>query len=1045
MKFITMSILGRARAVFLLLLLPAGVMAQVTIRGVVTDASDGSPLIGANVYIKGTTIGITTNASGEYSLQVRSTSDTVEFSYVGYQIQSVPIGGQTVINIALKPEFAELDEIVVIGYGTVRKADVTGAVSVVQAEDIRKSNAMSLDRALQGKASGVYVTQTSGMPGSSVSIRIRGVGSINQDAQPYVVIDGIPVGTGTGALTGLSPEDIESVQVLKDASSTAIYGAEGSNGVILIQTKRGTAGKPRVNFRVTTGFSQLPKKMDIMDADEYVRYYEKAYEVYNALHPASPRAFPEAYTDSARTANGNIDTHWQDLIANKKAWSQNYHLGISGGSENASYLISGNYIDEEGVLMNTFRKLLTLKANSDFKITDKVRIGESLSFSQSKNRTSGESQGNPWLTAAIASPLMPVYNDTVKGGFQGPDERLTGPNERTNTFAELSLNERRNRSIDFFSSSYLEWEIIKGLTFKTTLGLLYGSSRGTSFSPEYELAQRSNPVSSLAENNNEYTKYVWDQQVTYLNTIGKHNFTATAVHSVQDSRNDYIAASTSDLQYENLQVLSQGDPTSRTASQYKSKDRFESYLGRIMYDYDGKYLLTASIRHDGSSRFGSANRWGTFPSFSLAWKLNEDLMKGIEQVNMLKVRIGWGQTGNSDIGLYKYDATVSQENEHVYTLGVNQVQVFGVAPFYRIASPNVKWEASTMTNVGFDLNAFNNRVQFSAEYYYKKQDDLLVQLPLPSISGMSGDADPPWVNLGKIHNRGFEFNVIYKKLEGDFNYNISANFTTIKNVIDYLPAGDVIRDYNCAIVGKSIGDLYGYVGERILQESDFITDGSGNAIHDASGMFTPLVPTQEQFTAPGDIKFKDLNKDGTINDLDRTIIGKTIPDFTYGLNIELNYKNFDLSMFFNGVQNVDLYNQYRSRAGMAAGDVTTKDENKLREVQDFWTPENPTNAQTRIALNDDNINSRTSSWWIEDGSYLKLRNLQFGYTLPTTITRRFNVESLRIYVGGSNLFTITKYKGYDPEFSSTNPLSTNVDYGTYPVPRTFNLGLNLNF
>jgi TonB-linked SusC/RagA family outer membrane protein len=1045
MELFNSKILRWANALIILLLLCSGTAAQLSIRGVVTDASDGTPLVGANVYIKGTTIGITTNAKGEYNLQVRSSADTVEFTYVGYQSQSIPVGGQSVINVALEPDFETLDEVVIIGYGTVKKNDMTGAVSVVQAEDIKKSNAMSLDRALQGKAAGVQVSQTSGMPGSSVSIRIRGVGSINQDAQPYVVIDGIPVGTGTGALTNLSPEDIESVQVLKDASSTAIYGAEGSNGVILIQTKRGTSGKPKVNLRVTTGFSQLPKRMDIMNSDEYVRYYEKAYAVFNDLHTASPRAFPEAYGDSARIANGSVNTDWQDLISDNQAMSQNYHLGISGGNENSTYMISGNYVDEEGVLVTTFRKLLTLKANSDFKINNKLRIGESLSFNYTKNRTSGESQGNPWLTAAIASPLMPVYNDSALGGFQGPEERLTGPNERTNTYAELILNERGSHGIDFFSSTYLDWEIIKGLNFKTTLGLLYGDGRGTSYSPKYELAQRSNPVSSLNESNNEYSKWVWDQQLTYSNMFGKHNITATFVHSVQDMQGDNIGASTSNLQYDNLRVLSQGDPTSKTASQYKSKDRFESYLGRVMYDYSGKYLMTASLRSDGSSRFGPSNRWGTFPSFSIAWKLNEDLLQGINQINLLKVRLGWGQTGNADIGLYKYDATVSQEAEHVYTLGVDQVQVFGIAPFYRIASPDVKWEASTMTNIGVDLNAFNNRVQFSVEYYYKKQNDLLIQLPLPKISGMSGDADPPWVNLGEIHNRGFEFNLIYKKQEGRLNYNISANFTTIKNVIDYLPAGNVIRDYNCAIVGRSIGALYGYVGERILQESDFVTDANGHAIHDASGKFTPLVPVQEQFTAPGDIKFKDLNRDGTINDLDRTIIGKTIPDFSYGLSMEFYYSNFDLSLFFNGIQNVDLYNQYRSRAGMAAGDVTTKDENKLREVQDFWTPENHTNSQTRIALNDDNINSRISSWWIESGSYFKLRNLQLGYTIPSNITGRLNVESLRIYIGGSNLFTITKYKGYDPEFSSTNPLSTNVDFGTYPVPRNFILGLNLNF
>lgn len=1018
---------------------------QQLVTGTVTDAQDNSPLIGASVYLKGTTIGTTTDMDGKYSIQTTSPSDVIVFQYVGYQPQEVQVRDQKVINVALVVETKLLDELVVIGYGTVKKKDLTGSVSVVSAAELKKSNMTSLGSALQGRAAGVVISNTSGNPGASVSIRVRGVGSINRGAQPLVVIDGIPVGTGGGALTGLNPEDIESVQVLKDASAAAIYGTEGANGVILIQTKKGSSGAPVVTFRVQSGFAQLPKRMDILNADEYCNYYQAAYEEYNRTHPQAPRTMPLAYTPERRAEFGNISTDWQDLITVKQAWNQNYYLSASGGNEKATYMLSGNYLEENGVLITTWRRALSLKANTDFKITDKFRIGENISFGTSQNRNQADQQGNPWVTAAIASPLMPVYNPDARGGYQGPDEYITGTNERTNTYAELMLNKNTGRGNSFFSSLYAELDLLKGLTFKNTLGLMYNNSRGTTWRPVYDLAQRSNPTNFLQESSYEGTKIVWDEQLTYTNQFGLHNITATAVHSMQKSHSDYIQASNSNFQYENLQVLGQGDPLSAAASQYKGDVRFESYLARLIYDYNSRYFLTASVRRDGSSRFGKNNRWGTFPSVSVAWKFNEDLLKNLTWLDMAKVRFGYGQTGNADIGDYLYDAYISGSMEHVYTLGIPERAVFGAAPFYNIPSPNVKWESVNMTNFGIDVNMFGNKIQASIEYYNKLQDNLLVQLPLPLISGMSGDATPPWVNLGKMHNRGLEALITYKHSAGDFRYEITGNLTTISNKVDYLPAGDIIEDYNTALVGHAIGGIYGYVAERILQESDFVTDENGHAVMNADGTYTPLFPKQQDRTSPGDIKFKDLNKDGTVNELDRTLIGKVIPDLVYGLTFNATYKAFDFSFAFLGEQGVDVYNYYRSRAGLASGDNTSKDENKLREVLNYWTPDNPVKNQTRISITDENNNGRTSSWWIEDGSFLRLRDIQLGFTLPENLSKKLSISRLRIYAGATNLLTLTKYSGYDPEVRSSNILSTNIDGGNYPVPRSFTFGVTVDF
>lgn len=1045
----------RVSAFLFLLMIPISLMAQRTITGKVTASEDGTPLIGATVMVVGSSTGTITDVNGDYTIEVASNEDVLSFRYVGYISREVTVDAQSMIHVSLNLDITQVDEVVVTGYAVQKKKDLTGAISVVTSKDIKKANANSLSRALQGRAAGVTIMSTSGRPGADMNIRVRGVGSINNDAQPLVVIDGMI--TGTSALDGMNPEDIESLSILKDAAAAAIYGAQSSNGVILVETKKGKSGKLNVDFSTRLGVSNIPRRMDIMNSDEYIDYYTKAYDTHNSRFfqdPTQQKVFPPAYSDSARAIYDYNYTDWQDLITVKNALNQNYRLGVSGGTENATFMLSGNFLKDEGILLNTNRQSTTFRVNTSFKLGKRITVGENFNFYMDNSRTEGSEDA--FLISVITSPLMPVYNEKAKGGFQGPDPAITGPNERTNPYAELILNEDYERSNGIFGNFFGEIELLKGLKFRTVLGLDYNNSLDTGWSPEYDLIQRSNPDARLTEEVSLFNKLQWDQILSYINSFGDHNISALVGHSIEDQLSNSISGAASNFTWENLRTLSNGDPTKATVSQWKDPVTGESYFGRLTYDYRGKYLFTGTIRRDGSSKFGPANKWGTFPAFSAGWKVNEDFLRSVDQLNILKLRFGYGKSGNTPDDSFLYDTYISIYPEHVYTLGTgpissnNGTAVFGAAPFYNYGWNSLQWEESTMTNIGLDVSAFRNKLQFSAEYYIKDQNKLLTYLPLQAVYGLSGDANPPVINLGDLKNVGFEFNATYKKQEGSFNYSISANLTTVKNSVEYLPQTQQFNSdgINVAKEGHTIGSYWGYVAERILQVSDFETDGNGNLIIDETGKYTPLVPRQEDFTGPGDIKYKDLNHDGKINASDQTIIGKPIPDFTYGLSIDLSYLGFDLNMHFQGAQNLDLFNQFHSRGGLASGDVTTKDENKLLIVNDYWTPERPVDDQTGISLTDYNRNNRISTWWVEDASFLRLRNLQIGYTLPSNLLNSIGISHMRVYVGGENLFVITKYRGYDPEVSSLDPLggeSGLVDEGRYPIPRIMTVGLNVSF
>lgn len=1024
-------------AVLALLLGSTSLLAQRVINGSVKDGKTNEPLIGATVQIKGLSSGTVTDFDGNYQISVQSDTETLIFGYVGFTPQEFVVGSQTQINVDLIEDVKELTEIVVVGYASTKKVDLTGSVSVVSSDDLAKTNASRVDKALQGKAAGVIISQTSGRPGQGMNVRIRGIGSINKDAQPLYIIDGLQ--GGGDLLNTINPSDIESVSVLKDASAAAIYGAQAANGVILIKTKRGGSGKPSISFSAYKGVTVLHKKFDVMNSDQYIKFLDSSYsqsakmQDYLGKNATATQIRDTwnnmaAYRDTTRTKYGDISTDWQDEIS-RMGDVQNYDLSISGGTDKASYTVSGNYNKENGILIGNSFERFSIRAAGDFTVNNWFKIGSSLSFSHLED---DYYEGNMWVTSTITSPLMPIYESKNIGGYAGPTDTLTGTkNERTNPVAEIRLNQSNSITNRVLSSINSEIQFFKGFKYRMDFSMDYNLSSGQTWSPKYELGSlgnRSNPKSNLRRSHGDNRKFILTNTLNYNTSLGGFNGGLMAGHEINMGFYDSFSASGNDFLNPKYNVLSQAQmPTA--VDGYRGESRIESLFGRFNLDFRSKYLITATLRRDGSSNFGPENRYGVFPSFSAAWKFNEDFLKGVKQIDMLKFRFGYGETGNQDIGSFNYLDTMDPPKNSQYVFGVNQDPYYGgMVLASAFANKKIKWEASRMYNFGLDVYGFGNRIEFTAEYYIRKQDELLVKIPLSTIYGRLDGIGDPWVNLGEITNRGFDFNLIYRKREGVFNYTISGNLQTISNNVDYLPGDAVYAGQTVTDVGHTIGSFYGYVAEGIFQSWDEVNASA----------------YQEVATAPGDIKFSDLNKDGKITADDQTIIGKNLPDLTYSLDLSANWKGFDFSVFFYGVEGSDVYNQHRATIGVAT-DADNKDNNKLVDVMNFWTEENHSTTMTRANIEDPNHNDRTSSWFLEDASYLRLKNMQIGYSFPSNWLTKVNLTTLRVYVSASNLKTWTKYSGYDPEVSSTNPLASGIDAGSYPVPKTYLVGLQLNF
>jgi TonB-linked SusC/RagA family outer membrane protein len=1037
--------------------IPSSVTQDVTkVTGVVTNATDKEPIPGVTVVVKGTTTGTITDINGKYTINIPAGGKILTFSFVGMTSEEIQINGQSVINASLKEFVVGVDEVVVIGYGTVKKSDLTGSVAVVSTTDLTRNPSSSAAQSLQGRAPGVLVIQNS-EPGKNATIRVRGVGSINKGSDPIYIVDGVQA----GSINGIQPQEIESMQVLKDASATAIYGANGSNGVIIVTTKRGKSGKPQVSLNSYVGVNLAPQQYDVMNADQYSAFY--------SAMSGDKTEYNQAFREKYYGQGWQEGTNWQDQMF-KTGLNQNYHLSIAGGGESSNYSISMGYVNEDGTVIKTNAERYTIRANSDFKLSKHIKMGESISLNYNMGESPMTNQAG--IYDLNTSPLMKIYNSYYKGGFESQQtiywedasgnlmqgalpDGYTGPvynntlgNDKPNLLCAPSLGENKSYGLGARANVYMQIDFTDWLMYKITPAAEIGNYRNKTWMPRFE-GNRAPGSASLSEGYSENVALNLENQILFNKKFNDiHNVQATFVHQVRANQNNSISGAENGFDFEQLNTLANGGTASTKLAGYTSDYRMLSYLGRIMYDYKGKYFATGSLRSDGVSVFAPAYRRGNFWSASLAWKVNEDFLQDVKQIDALKLRAGWGQTGNSDIGGgFQYLDKISENTAFSPVFGADQHIARAQYVFYGLASKEIHWEAAEMLNMGIDLNMFNNRLQTNAEYYVKNNKDLLVAIPISAAFGRQ-DGNP-WFNTGDIQNRGVELSVTWRDQIGEFSYGITSNFTTIKNEVKSLPVTDITNGNNRTIEGHSIGALYGYVSDGIIQlnETNYTKGADGNFQQDANGQYTGynFATHAGNIPQPGDIKYRDLNGDGTVTDLDKTIIGKTIPSFNYSFGFDCNYKNFDFNIFLYGVGDFDIFNA--QRANMSSMNSQDMEHNKLNDfAQNHWTLENASTTQVRVDPSNKNVNDRFSSFWIEDGSFLRIKDIQLGYNIPKYECEKLGIASIRVYANASNLFCITGYKGRDPEgFMSSDPLNSGTDGGSYSMPRSFTGGLQIEF
>jgi TonB-linked SusC/RagA family outer membrane protein len=1013
--------------VLLSILTTFNAFAQRTVTGTVVD-KEQQPIAGANVVVKGTQIGATTDGLGKYTITVPSTGNTLVISFIGYTSQEVPIGTNSVINVTLQTVSKSLEEVVVVGYGTQRRAEVTGAISSVTSDKLNALPASGLDQALQGRAAGLTVI-SNGAPGFASTMRVRGISTVN-DANPLFVVDGV-VST---SINNISPSDIESIEVLKDASTAAIYGSLGSNGVIMVTTKKGKAGNVVVNLEGYYGVQYSTNRYDLMNSAQYKEY-------------ATGGAFttPAVYTNpiyAARTTAAETD--WQDEIY-QNGPMQNYDLSLSGGNDNSTFRLSAGYFNQRGIVIKTGMERYTFRANSDFK-KGRLKIGENLGLTYGLQDPLADNGGRSLLEHAIKmAPYLPVYNPDNLGGFQGPTSAIDGQ-DAENPVRIMKLNSRKRNTLTILGNIYGELELVKGLKFRTNLGLQDSRIFDNQFFPSFNDDNlggntHQSTAATIVKNQATYNSFLFTNSLTYGLTLAeKHNFELLALTEYSAVHSTIENASSQNHITNLVEELSNTDASLSSAS----IDYFRiSYLGRLNYNYAGKYLFSASIRTDASSRFGANNRWGTFPSLSLGWRIDkESFMQDISAISTLKLRGSWGKAGNDKITDYAYSSSLTSNMYYV----INNVAVVGTTPG-GASNPDLKWEETTMTNIGLDLGLFKNQFTLSAEYYMNRNSDLLMQVPLPLSTGdFRGTISK---NAGSMDTKGFELQFGYNDFEGDFQWSANLNLGTFKNKVKSLGGATYIsgfgfegEDLNRCQIGQPAFFFYGWKFDGIFQSAEDAESYLGGSEHALNAC------------TAGDFRIKDTNGDGKIDANDRTNIGNPFPKMTLGLDLNASYKGFDLNLFISGVYGNKLYNtNIYDLQGMP------RLFNAGVEVLERWTPTNPSNTIPRagaVASND-----QASSRFVEDGAYTKLRNITLGYTIPVDRLKN-KLSKLRIYVSAQNMICITKYSGLDPEVgryrtgdatlgqigapqTTTDNYANGIDVGNYPIPKSVIAGIQVTF
>ena len=1053
---------------------PLEVQQTKKITGTVSDAM--GPVIGASVVIKGTSNGVATDFDGNFSLNA-SQGQTLVISYIGYLTKEVKVDGRANYNITLEEDKKILDEVVVVGYGTMKKSDISGASTTVGEKALKTSIITSLDQALQGHAAGVSAVSTSGAPGSSSSIRVRGTATLNANAEPLYVIDGVIVqssGTtgydyglgdalGNGSVSTISPlstidpADIVSMEILKDASATAIYGAQGANGVVLITTKHGKAGEAKFTYNGSISINRQTKRLDMMNLREFANYYQGFVDVGEASQSAY-------YNDPSLLGKG---TNWQDAVF-QTALQHSHQLSAQGGTEKVKYYVSGSYMNQEGTIIGSKFNRLSLRTNLDAELKSWLKMGVNIAYSNSNdNLKLADGQQGMIYYSLTSSPAIPIYN--IDGTYASvSQEGYTNPNPIAMGLAnEILLNRQKLNGNIFFDVSFY-----KDLTLHTEFGFDIGSSKGERYKPRLDFGNWSQPINSSSIQNNNNKFWQIKNYLTWMHTFaGKHSVTGMIGQEAWESKYEYASVANTDLPSDAVHNPALGRSTPTIGAGFGSAS-MASFFTRWTYSYDDRYNATYTYRYDGSSNFGPENRWAGFHSFAASWRFNnEKFMKNLTWLSNGKLRVGWGQTGNSNIGGYLWGVSLKTMDS---ALGQS----------YRpgnIANTSVKWESQEQWNIGLDLGFFNNRLNLTIDWYNKESKDMLMQLQLPSIMGSSGNdsskLSAPYGNYGTIRNRGIEFTVDAHPIQGKFEWdlNLQLSFNRNKLVAYDGPAleghGQWSDLVSRTVVDESLYNFYGYVTDGYYTSLEDIQNSPKTNKYPTNGVF-------DKNTTPwiGDIKYKDLNEDGVIDENDRTNIGSPLPKYTFGITNTFRWNNFDLNIFITGsvgnkVGNytkmyltrmnstwTNQLNDVNGRVVLAPIDAT-KDYSAGIDRGDgqliyHWYDDitnvkivNSDASMPRASISNPNENDRWSDRYIEDGSYVRLKNIALGYTFPKKWTRKLMVESLRLSANIQNLLTITGYDGYDPEIGASTQ-SANVfglDNGRYPSPTTYSFGLNVTF
>lgn len=983
-----------------------------TVTGTVTDVS-GEPIIGANIRIKGTTTGTITDIDGNFSIEAEPQS-VIEVSYIGYLTQETVINNQKSIRFLLKEDTKTLDEVVVIGYGVQKKADLTGSVANINTEKLNTQSNANIGQALQGKIAGVDIVSQGGAPGSGTRIMVRGIGTLN-NASPLYIVDGMYM----NSIDHINPNDIASIDVLKDASSAAIYGSRAANGVIIVTTKEGsnTEGKPIIDLSVNLGISTASKFLDMLDAKGWA-------EVTTIARQAIGKPALDMATDLANKP----DNDWQDIMF-RPALMQNYNLAVKGGGKYSTYYTGLGYFNQDGIVKGTNYQRYNIQSKNDYK-RGIFSAGTNLIISFSHDKPlHQELRGGMIGTILQSVPTLEKYDDTREGGYGGTyGDVVNIPHPLA--IIDDNIMDRYNENVKIFANLYAQIELFKGLKYKLNLTPDFSFDRYKNYLNKYDFGLATNSITQLTERQRRRRNILVENLLTFDRTFGEHKISALAGYTYQDSRFRHIQAYGEGLP-QGLEEIDAAT-TNRSNEGNSWRSVLTSILGRVFYSYQNKYLFTATIRRDGSSKFGKNNRYGYFPSFSLGWNVAEEkFMENVHWLDQLKLRGGYGVLGNQEIDNYQYSSTI--------TTGINYPDgngglLQGAFP-KNFANPDIKWEETAMTNVGIDFMAFNNRLSLTADYYVKNTKDILLTVPIPISSGGAND---PIRNAGKIRNNGFEFNLGWMDQPNpDISYgiNLIGSFNKNKVIAMGSESGSIKGgSTNQNITTSETKAGYPIGGYWLISTAGYFNSQEEVDAYAKDGK--KIQPAAE----PGDIKFVDANNDGVINDDDRVFQGSPFPDFTFALNGNMRYKNFDLSIGLQGVLGNKIYNATRQTL-----EDVTKGSNFLASCLDYWTPENKNASHPRLTWDDPNRNTRAESdRYLENGSYLRLRSVQLGYTFPQTWFKGA-IQHARVYINAENLFTITSYSGYSPDVNADNANYRGFDNFIYPTNRTFMLGLNVTF